>query len=154
MYVRAADRQHVLDKQRSVVLEIHRPIGVLILETRDGVRRRRHMQAVASDYQVVVVADGLLPSDAPIWRDVSDVLVKAATGSGLRASDVVRPVDRTGKVQMVVPHDIAANSCSVLRESSLNERTSTRSRRGVAGDPGVSPCRSAIPEVLYGRIVV
>src|SRR6266568_8037147 len=60
----------------------------------------------------------------------------------------------TCKVEMIVPHGVAADTGNILRKPSINHRASRWPWSNVAGDKWESPRRRAVPQVLNRRIVV
>src|SRR5713101_887347 len=60
----------------------------------------------------------------------------------------------TCKVEMIVPHGVAADTGNILRKPSINHRASRWPWGNVAGDKWESPRRRAVPQVLNGGIVV
>src|SRR3974390_1031077 len=116
------------------------------------------MQAVRSHLQIVVLRV-LLPGNAPVRSDATDVYGQRISGTvqssiGLRSSDVRRTVDSRREIQVVVPHGVPAKSRDVLRQSSIDDRSGGRSGRPITAHPRVSPGRRTVPEIFHGGIVV
>src|SRR5208337_4135570 len=118
---------------RSINLKVHCPVCVPILETDYRVRGRLHVHSIAA-YLKLGRRRRFLPSDAPVWRDPTDV-VGSASWIRLRSTYVLRAINSCIQIQMIVPHCVATESCDVLRQTASNDGSGSRSGCEVARDP-------------------
>src|SRR5690242_9187263 len=58
------------------------------------------------------------------------------------------------EIKVIVVHGVSTETSHVLPEITVDDRRSIWRRSKVVCDPGEAPSRSAVPQVLYRRIVI
>src|SRR5260370_39269105 len=95
-----------------------------------------------------------LPCNPPVRRNPTYVEGETLSGGGLSTGNVGRTVERSGKVEVVVPHRIPTNSRHILPQSSLNNWSGRGRGRYVTGDEWKAPGWRRIPQVFHGWVVI
>src|SRR6476646_2993593 len=153
--VSSPNRQHIILPLRNgaIVLEVHCPIGEAVLKRGDCIRRALDVHVISADVKIVVCARRFIRKP-PVRSHAANIESKIRSGIRLRSSDVLGTIERAGKIQVIVPHGVAAETGHVLPQRSIDYGCSRWRWSNVAGGERKTPGRRAVPQVLNRWIVV
>src|SRR5579872_494291 len=115
--------------ERALILKIERRINITVGCPRYGCWVGHEIYPIGSHFKVVI-APGLLPRKAPVWRDAADVVMKARSRNGHSATRMLRSINSHVRIQVTGPQTVSSQARNIRAKRAGDDR------RGDGGNGG------------------